>query len=213
MELRKDRGIQLHITQKIMCMIPLPLSNRLSLDDRSGYSNLKDKDILALKRPKRDLMTKTVADILTEEEIKKMVQACESTRDRAILMLLYDGGFRIGELGKLTWGQILFDTYGAVVNVDEKTGKPRYVRLLASTPYLAKWKDDYPSNLTETISYCNPPKKALSYNPVYRQIRRIAERAGIQKNVHPHIFRHTRITNLIEKGIPESVIKSMMWDH
>jgi hypothetical protein len=67
-----------------------------------------------------------------EEEIKKMVKACESTRDRAILMMLYDGGFRIGELGKLTWGQVSFDTYGAVVNVDEKTGKPRYVRLLAA---------------------------------------------------------------------------------
>ena len=178
----------------------------------TGYSNLKEKEILALKRPKRDLMTKTVADILTEEEIKKMIQSCESTRDRAILMMLYDGGFRIGELGKLTWGQILFDTYGVVINVDEKTGKPRYVRLLAATPYLAKWKDDYPFEPTgNNLVFTSHQKKALEYNAIYRQIKRIAERAGIQKNVHPHIFRHTRITNLIEKGIPESVIKSMMW--
>ena len=178
----------------------------------AAYSPLKEKDILALKRPKRDLMTKTVADILTEEEIKKMVQACESTRDRAILMMLYDGGFRIGELGKLTWGQILFDTYGAVINVDEKTGKPRYVRLLAATPYLAKWKDDYPFEpVGNNLVFVSHRKKAIEYNMIYRQIRRIADRAGIQKNVHPHIFRHTRITNLIEKGIPESVIKSMMW--
>jgi integrase len=71
----------------------------------AGYSSLKERDIPALKRPKRDLMTKTVADILTEDEIKKIIHSCESVRDRAILMLLYDGGFRIGELGKLTWGQ------------------------------------------------------------------------------------------------------------
>jgi hypothetical protein len=32
----------------------------------AGYSALKEKDILSLKRPKRDLMTKKVADILTE---------------------------------------------------------------------------------------------------------------------------------------------------
>lgn len=74
----------------------------------AGYSTLKEKDILILKRPKRDLMTKTVADILTEEEIKKMVQNCKSSRDRAILMLLYDGGFRIGKLGKQTYGQIAY---------------------------------------------------------------------------------------------------------
>jgi hypothetical protein len=46
---------------------------------------------------------------------------------------------------------------------------------------------------------------------MYRQIRRIAERAGIKIKVHPHIFRHTRITNLMEKNIPESIIKKMMW--
>jgi integrase len=178
----------------------------------AGYSPLKEKDILALKRPKRDLMTKTVADILTEEEIKKMVLSCESTRDRAILMMLYDGGFRIGELGKLTWGQLSFDSYGVVINVDEKTGKPRYVRLIAATPYLAKWKDDYPFEPTgNNLVFISHQNKAIEYNAIYRQIRRIAERAGIQKNVHPHIFRHTRITTMMEKGIPESVIKSMMW--
>jgi len=178
----------------------------------AGYSRLKEKDILALKRPKRDLMTKTVADILTEEEIKKMVLTSESTRDRAIIMMLYDGGFRIGELGKLTWGQLSFDSYGVVINVDEKTGKPRYVRLIAATPYLAKWKDDYPFEPTgNNLVFTSLQKKAIEYNAIYRQIRRIAERAGIQKNVHPHIFRHTRITNMMEKRIPESVIKLMMW--
>ena len=177
-----------------------------------GYSKITEKDIYALKRPKRDLMTKTVADILTEEEIKKMVEACESTRDRAVLMMLYDGGFRIGEIGKLTWGQISFDQYGVVVNVDEKTGKPRYVRLIAASPYLAKWKDDYPFDpVGNNLVFISHQKRAIGYNAMYRQLKRIAERAKISKKVHPHIFRHTRITNLIEKGIPESVIKTMMW--
>ena len=173
---------------------------------------LKEKEIRSIKRPKRDLMTKTVADILTEDEIKRMVEACESTRDRALIMLLYDGGFRIGELGKLSWGQVSFDKYGAVINVDEKTGKPRYVRLLAAGPYLAKWKDDYPFEpMGDNLVFISHRKTAINYDTMYRQIGRIATRAGIKKKVHPHIFRHTRITNLIEKGIPESIIKQMMW--
>ena len=198
----------------------LPMNKEDLIEDKKDshrYTKLELRDIAlakirSIKRPKRDLMTKTVADILTEEEIKKMVEACESSRDRALLMLLFDGGFRIGELGKLTWGQISFDKYGAVVNVDEKTGKPRYVRLLAGAPYLAKLKDDYPFDPSgNNLVFVSHQKNPINYNAMYRQVRRIAERAGIKKKVHPHIFRHTRITNLIEKGIPESIIKSMMW--
>jgi integrase len=174
--------------------------------------NLHEKDILKIKRPRRDLMTKTAADILTEDEIKRMVDACFSSRDRAIIMLLYDGGFRIGELGTLTWGQVKFDDYGCVINTDGKTGKPRYVRLIASAPYLATWKQDYPftpeaGNLVFVSNQNNP----ITYEAIYKHISRLAERAGIKKKVTPHIFRHTRITDLINKKVPESVIKTMMW--
>lgn len=178
----------------------------------NGYSVMKEKDIQKIKRPRRDLMTKTAADILTEDEIKRMVTACQSSRDRAILMMLYDGGFRIGELGTLTWGQVKFDDYGCVVNTDEKTGKPRYVRLLASASYLAAWKQDYPfSPDKEALVFISNRRKALEYNAFYKQLQYIAERAGIVKKVHPHIFRHTRITDLINRKVPESVIKTMMW--
>jgi hypothetical protein len=96
--------------------------------------------------------------------------------------------------------------------VDEKTGKPRYVRLLSASPYIAKWKDDYPFDPSgDNLVFISHQKKPIAYNALYRQIRRIAERAGIKTKVHPHIFRHTRITNLMEKKIPESIIKKMMW--
>lgn len=186
-----------------------PYSQR---EKRGKIKEASLKAIHGLERPDADMMTKTRADLLTESEIKKMVEACDSTRDRCIIMMLYDGGFRIGEIGKLTWRQIAFDQYGAVVNVDEKTGTPRYVRLLASAPYIAKWKDDYPFDPTgDNLVFVSHQKKPLGYNTIYRQIRRIAERAGIRTKVHPHIFRHSRVTALMEKKIPESIIKKMMW--
>jgi integrase/recombinase XerD len=185
------------------------------LSDREQRTKLEEASLMAIrniKRPKPDLMTKTRADLLTEDEIKKMVEACESSRDRCILMMLYDGGFRIGEIGKLTWGQVAFDQYGATVNVDEKTGKPRYIRLLSASPYIARWKDDYPFDPSgDNLVFISRQKKPITYNAMYRQLRRIAERAEIKTKVHPHIFRHTRITNLMEKNIPESIIKKMMW--
>jgi integrase len=42
-------------------------------------------------------------------------------------------------------------------------------------------------------------------------IRRIAKRAGITKKVNPHIFRHSRIIHLIIAGLPDSIIKTMIW--
>lgn len=210
-----------HLTFPISDFPELEKEFRESEEDGNPYSprekrgkikELSLASIHGLERPDADMMTKTRADLLTESEIKKMIEACESTRDRAMLMMLYDGGFRIGELGKLTWRQIDFDQYGVVVNVDEKTGKPRYVRLLSASPYIAKWKDDYPFEPSgDNLVFVSLQKKPISYNSTYRQIRRIAERAGIKTKVHPHIFRHSRVTSLMEKKIPESIIKKMMW--
>jgi hypothetical protein len=50
-----------------------------------------------------------------------------------------------------------------------------------------------------------------TYEMLYRQIRRLAKRAGITKHVHPHIFRHSRITHLLQQGMNESAVKMMMW--
>jgi len=46
---------------------------------------------------------------------------------------------------------------------------------------------------------------------MYAVIKRTAERAGITKRVSPHLFRHSRITHLIQQNFQESVIKQMMW--
>jgi len=43
------------------------------------------------------------------------------------------------------------------------------------------------------------------------QLKRLAKRAGIERHITPHIFRHSRITHLIKENVSESVIKLMMW--
>jgi len=44
--------------------------------------------------------------------------------------------FRIGEIGKMKWGDVNFDKNGVTVNVNFKTGKPRYIRLIMAVEYL-----------------------------------------------------------------------------
>lgn len=176
------------------------------------YVNLPEKKIKNIRIPPVDSMTKVASDLLTQEEVIAMVKASEKSRDRAMIMVLYEGGFRIGELGQLRWSDVNFDSYGAVVNVNAKTGKARYIRLVMSVEFLAQWKKDYPFEPQgEALVFLTTSRSPLTHGTVAKQLKRIANRAGIKKRITPHVFRHSRITHLIKEGVSESVIKLMMW--
>ena len=157
-------------------------------------------------------MTKLPSQLLSTEEVLTMIRNCRTSRDRALISALFEGGFRIKELGTLTWSQILFDRYGCVVNVNVKTGRPRYVRLITSAPYLAAWKSDYPLSMNEeSLVFLTTQYRPLEHAGVATQLKKIAKRAGITKHITPHIFRHSRITALLQQGFSESTIKLTMW--
>ncbi len=54
------------------------------------------------------------------EEVQAFLEACGNSRDRAFFTLLYEADLRIAEAGTLTWKQIEFDSWGAVLNTDGK---------------------------------------------------------------------------------------------
>jgi len=178
----------------------------------NNYLDLPEKKIRAIKNPPKDRMTKTAADILTPKEIQAIVDACQSSRDRALIMSLYEGGFRAGEIAQLTWGDLKKDEKGIAVNIDFKTGIPRYVRLVMAKKYIAEWRADYPLPIANDAPvFLNRHKRHLTWAGMHKQIKKVVARAGIQKHVTPHLFRHSRITHLIQEGAKESVIKLMMW--
>ena len=171
------------------------------------------KKVKGLKVPNPNTMTKVASDLLTVEEIMAMLHASEQSRDRALITMLYEGGFRIGEMGIMRWGDIQFDRFGVVVNVMFKTNKPRYIRLVMSREHLAAWQNDYPFQpvTNEMPVFLTRRKIPLSYSSAAMQLKRIAKKAKLKKHVTPHLFRHSRITHLIREGVSESVIKLMMW--
>ena len=176
------------------------------------YSPLTESKIHKLRTPPKDTMTKVAADLLTPDEITAMMKACTRTIDRAIVMTLYEGGFRIGEIGTMTWGDLTFDKYGVIANVNFKTNMPRYVRLIMSREYLAQWRACYkPDPSGGALVFINERGKPLIHATINKRLKCIAKTAGIRKHITPHVFRHSRITHLIKEGVPESVIKLMMW--
>ncbi len=178
----------------------------------NGYSSIPEKKIKAIKPPATNTMTKTAEGLLSEEDIRAMIEACFSSRDRALIACLYEGGFRIGELGNLRWQQVKFTDWNVTVNVNDKTNKPRFVPLVFSRAYLAQWKTDYPGKPeSDGYVFLTQNGQPLTYAGVAKQIRDIARRAGIEKHITPHLFRHSRITEMIRGDYNESVIKKVCW--
>jgi integrase len=167
-----------------------------------------------IRVPAIDLLTKEASGMLTEEEIKRIIETCGRVRDRAFFAMLYEGGFRPVELVRLMWKDVRFDEYGALVNPSAKTKRPRYVRLISSVPYLAAWKVEHPlgGRDTDPVFVTLPkPHTRLEYLGMKPVLKRAVKLAGIAKHVTLYTFRHSRVTSMLEQEVPESVIKLQHW--
>jgi integrase len=139
-------------------------------------------------------------ELLSEKDIKKMIEAAENSRDRAFISALYESGCRIGEIATIQIKHVNFDKYGAIVVVDGKTGRRR-LRLITSTPYLAAWLNNHPMKdnpsaplwISIGTSHRNTP---LNYTSINALLRKLGKKAGVKKRVNPHAFRHSRATHL-----------------
>lgn len=176
------------------------------------YSFIQEKKLRKMQTPRKNPMTKTASALLTPDEVRAMIKACIRSVDKALITMLYEGGFRVGEIGTMRWGDIKFDRYGVIVNVNFKTGIPRYVRIIMGKEYLAQWRHDYPGVPEgDARVFLNRNGKPLTHAMICKQLERLAERGSVTKHITPHLFRHSRITHLIQEGVSESVIKLMMW--
>ncbi|MBL7100847.1 MAG: tyrosine-type recombinase/integrase [Nanoarchaeota archaeon] len=137
-------------------------------------------------------------ELITPDEVKRLLDASDCPRDKAFVSLLYESGCRIGELGSMTIGSINFDKYGAVIAVSGKTGS-RKIRIVTSTPYLRMWlnmhpfKDEKDKPLWINLGVRNR-YNAMAYDVFRMVLARLFQKAGINKRHNAHLFRHSRAT-------------------
>lgn len=139
-------------------------------------------------------------ELLSVNDVKKMLESCKNSRERALVSVLWESGGRVGEIGSLLIKNVQFDEYGGQIVVDGKTGMRR-VRLVSSTPDLLAWIQDHPlkSNPNAPL-WVNLDKhhQSMGYRNMCYKIQEIATKAGISKPVNPHHFRHSRATYLCQ---------------
>lgn len=213
----------------VICLVNkinhLKLSDRSKADYRGGLKkffkwlkNVNDRGVYpaevnwikANNKSKNHLLPE---ELLTEEDIKKMVNATEHIRDKALIFTLYESGCRIGEVLSLKIKHVTFDKYGGVLIVNGKTGMRR-IRVIGASPYLSAWINIHPDKdnpemplwivIGTTKEIAKQKHKGYKFNwsynlkhsAVLRILRRTAKKAGIKKRVNPHSFRHSRATFL-----------------
>jgi len=146
-------------------------------------------------------------EILTENEIKKIVEQEKSLMYQALIMSLWESGARIGEFLPLRIKNVHFDGDGCFfILADGKTGMRR-TRLANSTSLLSNWIEYHPfkdnKNAPLWTAYNN---EALGYRGLLKHLAKTFKRAGINKPCNPHHFRHSRATFLAQH-ITEAQIK------
>lgn len=177
----------------------------------SFFTWLEEEDYI-IKSPMRRIhkikTTKTVKEVISDEEIEKMRDKCKNLRDLAIIDLLYSTGIRIGELVRLNIDDIDFEERECIVF--GKGDKERRVYFDAKTKihltdYINSRFDTNPA-LFVTL---DAPYNRLQISGVEIRLRRLGRELGINK-VHPHKFRRTMATRAIDKGMPIEQVQKLL---
>lgn len=177
----------------------------------SFFSWLEEEDYILKSPMKRIHKIKTVQpvkEIISDELIERLRDACLCKRDLAMVDLLYSTGIRVGELVRLNVDDISFEERECVVF--GKGDKERKVYFDAKAKlhlqdYLKERNDDNPA-LFVTL---DAPHQRLKISGVEIRIRRLGRSVNAEK-IHPHKFRRTMATRAIDKGMPIEQVQKIL---
>lgn len=155
-------------------------------------------------------------DLITEDEVRKLIDACNHSRDRAIIIFLWESGCRVGELLTMKIKNVIFEDSYIRVMLNGKTGMRR-VPLIDSTQYIAEWLNDHPSkNDPEAPLWVGIGSaafnKQLEYGALRKMLIEIGMKSEIKKGVNPHNFRHSRATFLANKLTEAQLKQYLGWE-
>jgi len=166
-------------------------------------------------------------DLLFQEDVNELLKACyDDPRMRAYIAVALATGLRADALRTLRLRHVEEDgpTMTIRLNTEEAAlkGASGSKALLWSKHYLREWLDVHPyaddDHAAVFCAYPGAPNTDGTGDTVHDQtirdhINRIADRADIEKNVYPHLFRHTAITRLALEDLNEQQIKQTVdWD-
>jgi len=157
-------------------------------------------------------------DVLSPQDMNRLLEQPDlshpaSVRDAAILELMYAAGLRVSELVNLTMNSINWQA-GYVV-VMGKGRKERVVPVGRSSydllrRYVEEARNDLIKGKSANHLFLNRSGKLFSRQGLWKLVKKYARQAGLEDKVHPHTFRHTFATHLLEGGADLRAVQVML---
>jgi integrase/recombinase XerD len=168
---------------------------------------------LALPRIERYL-----PETLNELEIERLIESVDTTvplgfRDRAIIDLLYATGLRISELA----GACL-ENFGPEERILRVIGKGNKMRLVpvgrkaceALAAYLSIERPRLVKHRSGSEIFLSERGTKLTTARIWQIVKKHARRSGLEKNIYPHLLRHSFATHLLGNGADLRIIQEML---
>jgi integrase/recombinase XerD len=161
---------------------------------------------------------KKILEILDIEEVMGFLDSIpESTpsdlRDRAMFEILYGCGLRVSEITGLKISSIDFDQ--KLLRFIGKGDKERIVplgdvALLFLNKYIDSARGKIEKEKKTDYLFLNMRGGRLSRQGLWKILKKYALRAGIEKNLYPHIFRHSFATHLLQRGADLRTVQKLL---
>ena len=170
---------------------------------RFYYEKILGKGFFSnFENPKKD---KTLPTVLTKEEIKLIIEKADTFKSKLIISFLYATGLRVSELVDLKVQDMNLENKMGMV----KQGKGNKDRLFIVSekiiPDIKQFMDKHPN-----YQYLFSKEKPLTTRNIQKIVKIASKKAGINKKITPHTFRHSFATHLLEAGTDIRYIQELL---
>lgn len=198
---------------------------------KSYFSFAADKDValqstaLQLRRVPQCRVSSIEKTVIGEEALAAILDQPPNTkmglRDRAIMILMYDSGARLGEILSLNRPGAMIDGSNPYIRINGKGGKQRLVPITLRTAahlrqYISVYHSgDHPETGLLFYTVVKNVASAMSEGNVERFLSKYAGLArsscpSVPPKVHPHMLRRTRATHLYQNGVSLPLVSRLL---